>query len=195
MTPRLPEENEKIRQKRRLAIIQAALELFALRGYQRTSISEIAKTAGISKGLMYNYFENKEDLLKSVVIYNFKEASDALYALFTDKINTLSHQELLAFIIEAFFQMMQENKAVWKLSVSLSMQVGDMPEIKQLLAQIFDESYERLTRLLPPSDDVANQARIIAATLDGIALQFYLIGDTYDLEGVKKSLINNLINK
>jgi len=192
MSPRTPEENEKIRQKRKIEIINTALKLFAEQGYHKTTISEIAKETGMSKGLLYNYFKNKEDLLKAVVIHNYQEASDQLFQLFQNKMKELSHDELLRVIIEAFFVMMKEYEPMWKLSISLSMQIGDMPEIKNLMFKIFNDSFERISLLLPENKDTASQARIIAATMDGIALHYYLLGDAYDLESVKNTLINNL---
>jgi AcrR family transcriptional regulator len=45
---------------------QVALKLFAAKGYAATSINDIAQTAGISKGLMYNYFKSKEDVLQTI---------------------------------------------------------------------------------------------------------------------------------
>ena len=192
MSPRTPEENEKIRQNRKTGIIKTALKLFAEQGYHKTTISEIAKETGMSKGLLYNYFKNKEDLLKAVVIHNYQEASDQLFQLFQNKMKELSHDELLRVIIEAFFVMMKEYEPMWKLSISLSMQIGDMPEIKNLMFKIFNDSFERISLLLPENKDTASQARIIAATMDGIALHYYLLGDAYDLESVKNTLINNL---
>jgi len=48
-------------------ITQAALEAFAEKGYAATRVEEVAKRAGVSKGLMYLYFKTKEELFKAVV--------------------------------------------------------------------------------------------------------------------------------
>jgi AcrR family transcriptional regulator len=48
-------------------ITAAAMDAFAERGYDGTTVSEVAHRAGISKGLLYLYFKTKEDLFKSVV--------------------------------------------------------------------------------------------------------------------------------
>lgn len=48
-------------------IIDAALELFAERGYAATRLEDIASSAGISKGSLYRYFDNKEMLFKAMV--------------------------------------------------------------------------------------------------------------------------------
>ena len=48
-------------------IIDAALDLFVAKGFMATRLDEVAKLAGVSKGTLYLYFENKEALFKSVV--------------------------------------------------------------------------------------------------------------------------------
>lgn len=48
-------------------ITAAALEAFAKNGYAATRVDEVAKRAGVSKGLLYLYFKTKEELFKSVV--------------------------------------------------------------------------------------------------------------------------------
>ncbi len=48
-------------------ITEAAFSAFAEKGYAGTRIEEVARRAGISKGLMYLYFKTKEELFKAVV--------------------------------------------------------------------------------------------------------------------------------
>src|SRR3954471_23554024 len=48
-------------------ITAAALDLFAERGYAATRLEDVAANAGISKGTLYLYFANKEELFKAVV--------------------------------------------------------------------------------------------------------------------------------
>ena len=48
-------------------ITAAALELFTERGYAATRLEDVAARAGISKGTLYLYFANKEELFKAVV--------------------------------------------------------------------------------------------------------------------------------
>jgi AcrR family transcriptional regulator len=52
---------------KRQAIMVVAKRLFAQRGYQATSIADLAGEAGLPVGSVYTYFENKEDLLRCVV--------------------------------------------------------------------------------------------------------------------------------
>jgi len=48
-------------------ITEAAFSVFAEKGYAATRVEEVAKRAGVSKGLMYLYFKTKEELFKAVV--------------------------------------------------------------------------------------------------------------------------------
>ena len=48
-------------------ITEAALLAFAEKGYEATRVDEVAKRAGVSKGLLYLYFKTKEDLFKAVI--------------------------------------------------------------------------------------------------------------------------------
>lgn len=68
MAPRSASANKEIRKERDNKIRNAALELFSSKGYHNTSISEVAQKAEMSKGLMYNYYESKESLLKAIVM-------------------------------------------------------------------------------------------------------------------------------
>lgn len=67
MAPRQSDENQRIRDERREKIMAAATELFAHRGLAATKISDIAHAANMSLGLIYHYFENKEQLFTVLV--------------------------------------------------------------------------------------------------------------------------------
>jgi len=58
--------HEKMREEKRVLIIQAAARVFAQKGYSGTSIADIASRAEIGKGTIYEYFKSKEDLFFAV---------------------------------------------------------------------------------------------------------------------------------
>jgi len=57
----------------KLAIEKTALRLFAARGYDNTTMAEIAAAAGVSTGNIYRYHANKEELLYAVIPESFVE--------------------------------------------------------------------------------------------------------------------------
>lgn len=54
---------EQKKQKNKAAILEAAILLFGERGYENTTISALAETAGIGKGTIYSYFKSKNEIL------------------------------------------------------------------------------------------------------------------------------------
>jgi len=59
-------------------ITEAALDAFAEKGFAATKVEDVAKRAGVSKGLLYLYFKTKEDLFKAVVRSFISPKIDAL---------------------------------------------------------------------------------------------------------------------
>ncbi|SFL97643.1 TetR/AcrR family transcriptional regulator [Candidatus Frackibacter sp. WG13] len=53
-------------------ILDAAAEVFAEKGFFKATVSEIANEAGVAKGTIYFYFENKRDLFKSLIVSKFE---------------------------------------------------------------------------------------------------------------------------
>jgi AcrR family transcriptional regulator len=63
---------------RKEAIIQAAVDLFAERGFHATSTSEVAAQAGVSEGIIFYYFKNKEGILVELLGRVFGEYLEEL---------------------------------------------------------------------------------------------------------------------
>jgi AcrR family transcriptional regulator len=61
-------------------ITEAAFEVFAEKGYARARVQEVAIRAGVSKGLLYLYFETKQALFKAVIRSVVMRRMDALLA-------------------------------------------------------------------------------------------------------------------
>ncbi len=55
-------------EERRVEILDTAAALFAARGFEATSMSSIAGALGVSKALVYHYFESKEELLFEMLL-------------------------------------------------------------------------------------------------------------------------------
>jgi TetR/AcrR family transcriptional regulator, cholesterol catabolism regulator len=71
--------------KKSLAIVAAASELFAVHGYRKTSMSQVAKQAGIAKGTLYLYFATKADLMVRVITEEKKQYLEGQLVLFDEK--------------------------------------------------------------------------------------------------------------
>src|SRR5690348_12740496 len=67
MSPRSKKSNEEIRNASKRAIADSALVLFIHEGYLNVTIDQITKKDDVSRGLIYNYFSGKEELLSFII--------------------------------------------------------------------------------------------------------------------------------
>lgn len=65
--PRSPQTIEKLKEARRQQILSQSLHLFAINGYDATSINDIAASIGCSHGLVYHYFADKEAIFMTLL--------------------------------------------------------------------------------------------------------------------------------
>lgn len=118
MSPRTPQQLEDIRVEKRNLIMDTALEHFAKEGYHATTINQIAQKAGISKGLMYNYFRSKETLLKAIIERSIKE----IYKEFDVNRDGYLSEEEFEFFIRRISVILKERKSFWRLFFQILMQ-------------------------------------------------------------------------
>src|SRR5271166_5322803 len=120
-----PEPRRRARRKeaRPGEIVEAALRLFADRGFAATKLEDVAAAAGIGKGTIYLYFPTKEDLFRAVVrqaVLPNLEAAEADMAAFTG-----SSADLLRLLTQRFLRLLDTDlTAVPKLVVAES---GNFP--------------------------------------------------------------------
>jgi len=62
--------------KTREKLIVSALELYTVKGYNRTTVDEVALHAGLSTGTAYRYFRNKKDLLLEALKFAFENIGE-----------------------------------------------------------------------------------------------------------------------
>lgn len=98
--------------------MDVALNHFAKEGYHNTTISRIAKYAGISKGLMYNYFTSKEELLSEIINRSIEEISRYFDP---DRDGYLTEEEFELFVRKLFF-ILREKLSFWRLFYQFFMQ-------------------------------------------------------------------------
>lgn len=186
MSPRTTEQLQEVREISKNKILDAALKLFAERGFHNTSISQITKEAGVSKGLLYNYFQKKEELIDGIVGKAMAEGEE----LMREMMAQTSPQAKLRFIINAAFAEITERKEYYKLITSLSLQLDHFKNVKEIVFAKYQNSIPFFASLLEEVG-VANaeeEAMVLAATMDGIGAQYIVLGEILPIERLKQSL-------
>ncbi len=129
-------------EERRAQLVDTALRLFAEKGFERTTIKDLAEAAGVAQGLFYHYFENKEALLFAAVdrqgfLPEMREILRASYGRPAD--------EVLLEISKSFYALLKEKDDLVRVFFRES-QVN--PQVGMRLANIIREAVELLARYL-----------------------------------------------
>ncbi|MCX6225441.1 MAG: TetR/AcrR family transcriptional regulator [Bacteroidia bacterium] len=184
MSPRTAKQFEEIRESRKLQIMQAALELFAGEGYHTSSVARIAKCAGISKGLLYNYFSSKEDLLDSIMALGIEK-----FHHITEQIqHEIDTPEELMMYIHGGFELIRREPEFYRLLFSVFFQPGVMEASQNQYRQ----TVEHLTRDIAfyfetkGDPDPLEKAMLLTNIIDGVGLHYFLSPDTVDLDKMEK---------
>ncbi|NND34901.1 MAG: helix-turn-helix transcriptional regulator [Saprospiraceae bacterium] len=193
MSPRRKEQVEEIRLKSTQLIVDAALNLFAHQGFYRTTISQIAKQAGISKGLIYNYFASKEQLLEAILDQAMHTGDEVLETLQSPEMDP---ELALDQAIDQIFDLVKANPIYWRLITALSFQEDIISKYKTKLEKHGQDNLTRLTSLLVKMgvDNPEMEAMYLAASLDGILLHFINFQAHYPIEEMRSFLKIKLRN-
>lgn len=175
-------------------ILVAAVKLFAGQGFHRTSVSQIAAAAGVSKGLLYNYYASKEALLLAIIAdasTGMGEVAESLSA--AAPLGRHDYQKSLQSFLNSFKVFLTENREFLCFQLSLMFQ----PDLREIVAAPLNARAEALldtTRTMFDRAGVAAPemtARRLLSELDGIALHHLAVFNDYPLEPMLAELYLN----
>jgi len=99
---------------KRNALLEAAQDLFSTKGYEATTAKRIASLAGVATGTFYQYFDNKDDILREIA----QGMRDSVYGSIPEKITTQEHlsvevtQNLIRDVLEIIYVYHEQNPAL-----------------------------------------------------------------------------------
>jgi len=188
MSPRTSEQFGEIREAKKALILDTALELFANEGFFKTSISDITKKAGISKGLIYNYFESKEDLIRTIA---FNGINNLLENFDPNSDNILTKEELQYFI-EQNFVILQKNVRFWKLYFGIIVQRQVLKLAEKKLMRLFIPLYKMLESYFKSQGkkNPAAEARFFGAMIEGVYMNYVMDPKNFPIDDVKQKIID-----
>jgi len=147
-----PSRKELERLRRRTDILIAARELFIAKGFANATLEEVAQSAEFSKGTIYNYFENKEELLWGM-IEQFLEESVALAVRIFEEGEGFARDKFRAYALAVilsgqeheFFHMLMKEGHILEASNSkerLQVLSGKIRKIWEVIARVISIEIE-----------------------------------------------------
>jgi AcrR family transcriptional regulator len=98
---------------RRAALLDSALEVFAMRGYHASSIDDIAREAGVSKALIYEHFTSKQDLYAELL----EQHAGQLFSTLAEAISEAGRDASARLVVglDAFYGFVEEHRVAWRM--------------------------------------------------------------------------------
>ena len=192
MSPRTKKKFEEIREVKRRQIIDAAIECFAATGYHAVTISELANHAGISKGLMYNYFRSKDELLKAI----FNEIIAEMMRLFDpDHAGVLDTNGLIKYF-ERLISHLKSNLLYWKMYMAIFSQ----PAVQFILKDEIKESSKKALEMIEAyfiKETYKNpglEMAFLSSLFSGVVYEYIADPENYPLDEIKERMIGLYTN-
>lgn len=155
-------------------IVDAALDLFAEKGFGAVSVQSISGQAGVAHGTVFWHFGSKKDLYIATAKYAGRLLRETLEPLARSARGASGAKELLV----AEYEFFKKKPAIWRLCLATAQDsLGAYPELVRAVAflnhemgeiwRIWTRNAER-EGLLQPGTSAADTARLINATFSGL---------------------------
>ena len=176
-------------------IIKAGFDLICEKGYYNTNTAEIAKSAGVSTGIVYSYFKDKHDILiEGIKIY----ANDIFYPMIN--LDKKFNKENLK---ETFFNMINSFIENHKLSQTAHEEIMSMVHLDKEIAEIYHnyeiETTNHFTELLLQNgfnqDNLSEKVHIALGLIDNLCHEIvYHKHEHMNYKKMIEIVVNTIIN-
>lgn len=172
----------------RQSILNAASKLITEKGVKNTSLADIAKEVGISKGTLYYYYSTKDDIIYDITDIHLKQITEELLSWIGTIENDATPEEILVVVFEKILK--AETRGKLHLYLISDAAIGNN-SLKERFKQRYREwrtTLEHGTRMVLKDKKVNYEilSHIILAALDGFTIQ--------QMIGVEKIPIKDIAN-
>ncbi|WP_173918354.1 TetR/AcrR family transcriptional regulator [Halobacillus sp. Marseille-Q1614] len=177
-------------------ILQAAVEIFAEKGYASSSTSEIASRAGVAEGTIFRHYKTKKDLLISIVTPVMAKFTLPIFAShFVQEVFERSSEnleELLYKLIKNRFHFVKDNAPLLKIVLQ---EVAFHDELKTQFQKVFlEEVYPRFVKVIEhykkqgmivdfPSPSIV---RMVMTTVIGLIVTRFIVAPQLEWDDEKE---------
>ena len=201
MTPKLRAEYA-LQQKER--ILEAAYELFAERGYDRTTMRELASRMGMTTGVLYAHFNSKDEIIRALAERSRDRSKDLM--------DILSREDTMREALRALLTMLAEYRDDDPTCVGARANINLLAEAtrRESIREEASELYQRTTEIFTRLAEDAVERRELDAGLEptavgalmsalflGLQTESILLGDTdvaRHLAAISNVLLRNIWN-
>jgi len=169
-------------------VIDAAIKLFAEKGYSNTSTAEIAKAADVSEGTIFKHYKTKEQLLLSLIIPSVKDflpavLEEVLKETLTE--DTTTFEQFLRAFLKNRVEFISENRDVFQIVIKEIIYREELKKdilsyypatVLPLLTKVIDEFKMRGELTAIPADYILKE---LSTFIGGFFVSRFILMDKY----------------
>lgn len=173
----------------RTHLMDAALRVFARKGYDGASVRDIAAEAQVAPGLLYHYFPSKAAVLQAL----FERSGALVMEAFMRVAGVADPAERLGALVRGSADLVRDNEDFWRVSYGVRMQHGVLAGLAEGIAAQTAAFVGAFTALLAElgRPDPAIEARVLFATLDGVFQHYVLDPHGFPLDEVVERVVHD----
>jgi AcrR family transcriptional regulator len=179
-------------------IVRATVECMTKFGYHNFSMQDVARAAGVSKGIIHYYLLNKDELMMSVLD---KVASDIENVLMSDMGSANNPTQKLQILIDVCFDISRSTREYYQVNMDFWTQINQKREVRDAIARHYAKFRETAARVIREGIDQGvfrkvnanDYASIMIALVDGISLQWLFDEKVFDYDGVVKEVTDIIL--
>ncbi len=176
---------------RKEQIVRATVECIIKHGYHNFSMQDVARTAGVSKGIIHYYFLNKDELMMCVLD---KVAGDIERVLGEEMGATTEPWRRMEIFIEVCFAIVRNTKEYYQVNMDFWTQINQKEEIRQVIAAHYSKFREAAARVIQHGIDKGAFKKVnasiygsfVIAVIDGLSLQWLFDEKVFDYPQMSK---------
>ena len=197
MVPKVTEEHKQAIHEQ---ILQAAETLFSSKGYHGTSMNDIVKESGLSKGAIYGHFRSKEQLFQALQERQLAATLDQIKLVFSPDDSAVEKMWTAA---DAVFNPICDcPKEVCRMSLEFMIEASRMKSLQPGLESRYSKIHSFISELIDEGInkgefrqdiDADTLASILFAALDGLSLHWATTSKAFDMQKIKETMITSIL--
>jgi AcrR family transcriptional regulator len=185
-------------------IVRATVECITKYGYHNFSMQDVARTAGVSKGIIHYYFLNKDELMMSVLD---KVAGDIERVLVSEMESIPDAKRKLEVFIDVCFDIVRSTKEYYQVNMDFWTQINQKEDVRKVIARHYAKFRETAANVIREGMtsgsfrqvEAREYASYVVAVIDGLSLQWLFDETVFDYEGITKKacrlVLDGLVKK
>lgn len=184
---------------RKNQIVKATVDCITKFGYHNFSMQDVAKTAGVSKGIIHYYFLNKDDLMMSVLSKVAGDIEDLLHA---DMNQTDTPEKRLRVFMGVVFDVVTKTREYYQVNMDFWTQINQKEEVKNVIATHYQKFRERAEKVIIEGIEKGHFKKVesrdfasyIIAVIDGLSLQYLFDSQAFDYDIIVSNTIEIVLD-